>query len=278
MTFTSLFNGLVEFAPAFAPRPQVSHVLFDFDGTLSLIREGWPEVMTPMFAELLPPLPGETPEARLQLCREDILRLNGKQTIYQMIQLAERIRERGGTPQEPLWYKHEYLRRLDERIRHRLDGLSRGTLRPDDLLVHGARPMLEALQRRGLPLYLASGTDEHCVKTEAELLDLTRYFGRHIYGAQDDYRKFSKKMVIERILRENQIRGEQLLSFGDGYVEIENTKEAGGLAVAVASDEAHNGSGQFDEWKRQRLLGVGADMVVPDFRDAQGLIECIFKS
>ena len=278
MTLAKSFHGLVEFAPGFVPRPQVSHVLFDFDGTLSLIREGWPEVMIPMFAEMLPLLQGETREARWQLCREDIMRLNGKQTIYQMIQLAERIRERGGTPQEPLWYKHEYLRRLDERIHHRLDGLSRGTLRPDDLLVHGVRPMLEALQQRGLPLYLASGTDEHCVKAEAQSLDLTRYFGRHIYGAQDDYKKFSKKLVIERILRENAIWGEQLLSFGDGYVEIENTKEAGGLAVAVASDEAHNGSGQFDEWKRQRLLGVGADVVVPDFRDAQGLIECIFKS
>jgi phosphoglycolate phosphatase-like HAD superfamily hydrolase len=278
MTLAKSFHGLVEFAPGFAPRPQVSHVLFDFDGTLSLIREGWPEVMIPMFVEVLPPLQGETREARWQLCREDIMRLNGKQTIYQMIQLAERIRERGGTPQEPLWYKHEYLRRLDERIRHRLDGLSHGTLRSDDLLVHGVRPMLEALQQRGLPLYLASGTDEHCVKAEAQSLDLTRYFGRHIYGAQDDYKKFSKKLVIERILRENAIRGEQLLSFGDGYVEIENTKEAGGLAVAVASDEAHNGSGQFDEWKRQRLLGVGADVVVPDFRDAQGLIESIFKS
>jgi len=270
------FLGLVEFAPGFAQRPTVSHVLFDFDGTLSLIRQGWPEVMTPMFVEMLPALPGETLEARQRLCLEDILRLNGKQTIYQMIQLADRIKERGGTPREPLWYKHEYLRRLEERISHRLDGLRSGAVRPDDLLVHGARNMLEALLRRGLPIYLASGTDEHCVKAEAELLDLTRYFGRHIYGAQDDYKKFSKKIVIERILRENAIRGEQLLSFGDGYVEIENTKEVGGLAVAVASDEAHNGEGRFDEWKRQRLLGVGADLVVPDFRDVEGLIECIF--
>ncbi len=29
------------------------HVLFDFDGTLSLIREGWPEVMVPMMVEVL---------------------------------------------------------------------------------------------------------------------------------------------------------------------------------------------------------------------------------
>ena len=84
------------------------------------------------------------------------------------------------------------------------------------------------------------------------------------------------RAVIERILRENKIPGAQLLAFGDGYVEIENTKGVGGLAVAVASDEAHNGSGRMDEWKRRRLLGVGADVVIPDYRDAAALLERIF--
>jgi phosphoglycolate phosphatase-like HAD superfamily hydrolase len=276
MHLAQSFRGAVEFSPGFASRAALSHVLFDFDGTLSLIREGWPEVMVPMFVELLPPRPGESEEARRQLCFDDIMRLNGKQTIYQMIQLTERIRERGDQPQEPLWYKHEYLRRLDARIGVRVDGLRQGTLRRDDFLVCGARAMLENLERRGLPLYLASGTDEIFVKQEAELLDLTRYFGSRIYGAQDNYQTFSKKMVIERILRENQIDGERLLAFGDGYVEIQNTKEVGGLAVAVASDEAHNGSGRMDEWKRQRLLGVGADVVIPDFRDGAVLLDCIW--
>lgn len=276
MFSVSAFRGRVEFKPGFVVQARIGHVLFDFDGTLSLIREGWPEVMAPMFAELVPPLPGETEAARRQVCFEDIMRLNGKQTIYQMIQLAERIRERGGTPREPLEYKHEYLRRLDEQIRHRTDGLRRVEINPDDLLVHGARQLLEALKERGLPMYLASGTDESFVKEEADLLDVTRYFGPHVYGAQDDYKRFSKKMVIDRILRENRISGAELLSFGDGYVEIENTKAVGGLAVAVASDEANNGSGNFDEWKRQRLLGVGADVVIPDFRDAEALLEIIF--
>jgi phosphoglycolate phosphatase-like HAD superfamily hydrolase len=271
------FSGEVILRPSFAPRPGISHVLFDFDGTLSLIRQGWPDVMVPMFTEVLPPLPGETDEDRRRLAFEDIMRLNGKQTIYQMIQLAERVRERGGQPEEPLWYKHEYLRRLDLRIADRLDGLRRGTIAPDDLLVHRARSLLELLTRRGLPLYLASGTDEVFVKQEAELLDIARYFGPRIYGAQDDYKTFSKKMVIERILRENAIDGRQLLSFGDGYVEIQNSKEVGGLAVAVASDEAHNGSGHMDAWKRERLWGVGADVVIPDFSDAAPLLELILR-
>ena len=107
------------------------------------------------------------------------------------------------------------------------------------------------------------------------MLGLDRYFGQHIYGAQDDYMSFSKKQVIERILRENEVEGDRLLVIGDGYVEIEDGKNAGGLAVAVASDEAHNGAGQFDEWKRKRLLAVGADIVIADYRDAAVLLDVI---
>jgi len=270
------FTGLVEFNGAFRPRPRISHVLFDFDGTLSLIREGWPEVMVPMFVEMCPALPGETDAQRRQLLYDDIMRLNGKQTIYQMIQLADRVRERGSQPQEPLWYKKEYLRRLDARIHSRLEGIRAGKVSREDFLVFGSRTLLENLRRRGARMYLASGTDEEFVKKEAALLGLTDYFGACIYGALDNYKSFSKKMVIERILRENDIPGERLLAFGDGYVEIENTKEVGGLAIAVASDEANNGSGRMDEWKRKRLLGVGADIVIPDFRDGDALLKLIF--
>jgi phosphoglycolate phosphatase-like HAD superfamily hydrolase len=261
--------------PGFQARPRVSHVLFDFDGTLSLIRQGWPEIMLPMFQELLPAKAGESEASRRQLLYDDIMRLNGKQTIYQMIQFAERVQERGGQAQTPLWYKHEYLRRLNLKIHARLQGLEDGSLRPDTLLVHESRQLLEHLRARGLHMYLASGTDEVFVKKEADLLDVTRYFGPHVYGALDDYQNFSKKMVIDRILRENQVPGEQLLAFGDGYVEIQNTQEVGGLAVAVASDEANNGSGQMDEWKRQRLTAAGAHLVIPDFRDALPIMEMI---
>ena len=274
----NVFQGQVLLAPGFAPRPGITHFLFDFDGTLSLIRQGWPDVMVPMFVEMLPRLAGESDEDCRRLCFEDIMRLNGKQTIYQMIQFAERIKERGGQPREPLWYKNEYLRRLEERIRWRLDGLQNGQMQPDDLLVYGSRALLEDLSKRGVTLYLASGTEEPFVKREAELLGFTPYFGSYIYGAKDDYKTFSKKMVIERILRENNISGENLLSFGDGYVEIQNTKEVGGLAIAVASDEAHNGSGRMDDWKRTRLLGVGADAVIPDFRDGTALLDVIFQT
>ena len=259
----------VEAPKPLAPRPEISHVLFDFDGTLSLIRQGWPEVMVPMFVEVLPRRRGETEDDLRQLVLDDIMRLNGKQTIYQMIQLAERIQERGGEPREPLWYKHEYLRRLEERTSARAPpGFETARFAPMSCWSTAARACWSICASRGLDLYLASGTDEPPSSTRPSCWTSRRYFGPHIYGAQDDYKQFSKKMVIDRILSEHGITGRQLLSFGDGYVEIENTKQVGGLAVAVASDEAHNGSGRVDEWKRRRLLGVGADAVIPDFRDA----------
>jgi phosphoglycolate phosphatase-like HAD superfamily hydrolase len=270
------FSGIVEFAGSFEPRPGITHVLFDFDGTLSLIREGWPVVMLGMFEEMLPGRAGDTASAVRQMLFDDMMKLNGKQTIYQMMQFAERVQERGGTPQEPLWYKHEYLRRLNQKIEDRIVGLRNRSIASEKYLVFGSVALLENLKARGMQLYLASGTDEQFVKAEAELLRMTKYFGEHIYGAKDDYKSFSKKMVIERLLKENGIDGRKLLAFGDGYVEIQNTKEVGGLAVAVASDEACNGSGRIDEWKRNRLVGVGADVVIPDYRDAAPLLRKIF--
>ncbi len=248
------------------------HVLFDFDGTLSLIREGWPDVMIPMMVdELRATGTTESPDELIGQVRRFVMELNGKQTIYQMIRLAEEIRRRGGAPQDPLDYKQTYHRRLMDRIGGRREALRSGRARPEDMLVPGARDLLDALHRRGAALYLASGTDQQFVLEECRLLGLEEFFGPRIYGALDDFRRFSKAKVIAGILSEHQVAGEALLGFGDGYVEIQNIKQAGGVAVAVASDEAQR-SGQPDAWKRERLIGVGADLVIPDFRDHEPLL------
>jgi phosphoglycolate phosphatase-like HAD superfamily hydrolase len=252
------------------------HVLFDFDGTLSLIREGWPEVMVAMMTdEILATGTGETPGEISRICAEFVSQLTGKQTIYQMIRLAEEIKSRGGTPRNPLEYKERYHGRLMDRISQRRESLRCGEAKPEDYLVPGAFGMLAALRDRGLPMYLASGTDRKYVVEEAALLGLVPYFGGRIYGAIDDYKSYSKRLVIERILRENRVDGAALLGFGDGYVEIRNIKAACGVAVAVASDEAGR-SGRPDPWKRERLIGVGADIVIPDFREADALLEYLF--
>jgi phosphoglycolate phosphatase-like HAD superfamily hydrolase len=257
------------------PRGRFRSVLFDFDGTLSLIREGWPQVMIPMMVEELRRTGSRESETELRAAVEDfVMRLNGRQTIYQMIQLAEEVRRRGGTPLEPLAYKHRYHDLLMRRIEGRLAALRAGSATPEEWTVPGSHALLDELRRRGLTLYLASGTDLKYVRQEAELLGLAPYFSEHIYGALDDYRNFSKKMIIDKILRDNDLRGEELLGFGDGYVEIEEVKGAGGVAVAVASDEAARRG--VNAWKRQRLLRAGADVVIPEYRQHERLLRYLF--
>jgi len=252
------------------------HVLFDFDGTLSLVREGWTEVMVGMMVELLLATPDhESAEEITALVRDFVAELTGKQTIYQMIRLSEEIAARGGRPEEPLTYKQLYHTRLMARIDSRREALRSGAASPDTMLVPGSRALLESLAARGLALYLASGTDEHYVQEEAELLHLTDLLGKHIYGAQDDYRSFSKAMVIARLLEANRVEGAALLGFGDGYVEIDNIKAVGGAAVGVASNEA-DPTGPPDPWKRARLLRVGADLLVSDYREREPLVAYLF--
>ena len=145
----------------------------------------------------------------------------------------------------------------------------------DEFIVYCARQLVEKLRERGLVLIILSGTAEPQVKQEAELLELTRYFGRHIYGGTSDLAQSSKRAVIERLLREENISGEHLLAFGDGPVEIALTKAVGGLAVGVASDEERNGSGQMHPVKRNQLSEAGADILIPDYREPDALLECL---
>ncbi len=251
--------------------------VFDFDGTLSLIRQGWPNVMVPMMVEALKETgTSESDEELTELAMTFVTELTGQQTIYQMIRLGQEVSERGNVPLDPLSYKRCYQQRLMERIKVRREALRSGSGSSEEMLVPYSLEALRGLQEREVELYLASGTDESYVIEEAQLLGLDVYFGDNIYGAVDNYETFSKRMLIGRILEEKGIGGSQLMGFGDGYVEIENTKSVGGIAIAVASDEAHR-SGRPDPWKRDRLVGIGADIVIPDFRDYAVLFNYLWK-
>src|ERR1700739_1333002 len=104
-----LLNGDVELIRQDLPRGRFRSVLFDFDGTLSLIREGWPGVMIPMMVGVLRQTGTAETDAELSAAVEEfVMRLNGRQTIYQMIQLADEVRRRGGATLGPAGYKERY--------------------------------------------------------------------------------------------------------------------------------------------------------------------------
>jgi phosphoglycolate phosphatase len=252
-------------------------VLFDFDGTLSLIRSGWMKVMVPMMVEILADLQTGESESELRALVEDFVwRLTGKETIYQMIAFAEAVQARGGNALDPLEYKKMYLDLLWQKIQGRVEGLRTGQTDPEEFLVPGSRELLERLRDKGLKMYLASGTDEVFMKEEARLLGVTQYFDGGVYGALDDYKSFSKAILIQRILSTTEFQGHQFLVFGDGYVEIEEVKNVGGVAVGVASEEP--ACDRVDEWKRQRLIGVGADYIVPNYLCREELFSSLFSA
>lgn len=271
---TATATAPIEIRPGFRPRPEITHAVFDFDGTLSLIRHGWPDIMLGMFLEMLPPRAGEDEsQLRAELMHE-MLSFNGKQTIHQMVAFAERVRSRGGDPREPKCYLAEYTLRLERDIARRSQQIRNGAS-PDNFVVPGGRALIEQLLERGIKLYILSATLEPFVRQEAALLDLARYFEGRIHGGHEEQPPFSKGAVFDRILREEGIRGQQLLSFGDGPVELSHTKELGGLAVAVASDETEIGSGKIHEQKRTQLVAAGADLVIPDYQCHKQLLNVL---
>src|SRR5437588_7875797 len=98
-----LANDPIEVLRLDLPRGRFRGVLFDFDGTLSLIREGWPQVMIPMMVGVLRETGTAESDADLHATVEEfVMRLNGRQTIYQMMQLAEEVAKGGGRPLAPL--------------------------------------------------------------------------------------------------------------------------------------------------------------------------------
>jgi phosphoglycolate phosphatase-like HAD superfamily hydrolase len=112
------------------------------------------------------------------------------------------------------------------------------------------------------------------MRHEADLLGFSPYFDGGVFGALDDYKSFSKKILIERIISNAEFNGEEFLGFGDGYVEIENVHQVGGITVGVATDEPD--CLKVDEWKRNRLVNVGADYIVPHYRERDALFSALF--
>jgi len=267
------------------PRGRIAHALFDNDGTVSTLRQGWEEVMEPVWIRAV--LGDHYDRATTQeyrrvadVARGLIDRSTGVQTIVQMEMLVEAVRDAGFVPDEKVLdargYKEIYNDALMELINRRIGRIRRGELDAGDWTVKGAVPFLRALRDRGVNLYLASGTDEHDVVNESAVLGYADLFDGRIFGAVGDVSKYSKKMVIDRIIDEHALSGPELVCFGDGPVELRETKKRGGIAVGIASDEIRRHG--LNAAKRTRLVRAGADLIAPDFSQARHILDYLFES
>ena len=252
----------------------IKYALFDFDGTVSLVREGWQDIMIPYFEEVIKETgTTESDEEIKRVVTDFVDTLTGKQTIFQCIQLDEEVVTRGGPHREPIIYKNEYLRRLELRIKERKEKLLSGEVPAEAYLVPGSKEFLRLLQANGIKCYLASGTDEEDVIYEAKLLGLDDAFEGGIHGAHAAMTECSKELVIRDMLEKENIKPHEMVSFGDGYVEVLLVDELGGLAIGAATEEEKRCG--INEWKRNRLITAGAKAIIPDFRDAEEILKLI---
>lgn len=262
-----------------------THVIFDHDGTLSTLRQGWEEVMEPMMVNtILGKGQREADEALyanvLATVRDYIDKTTGIQTLVQMKGLVNLVRQFKCVPENDILDGSEYkeiysdclLRMVNDRIRK----IERGDLSVDDFSIKKAVHVLKALHQKGVTLYLASGTDQADVEREAGILGYRSFFDNRIYGAVGDITKEAKRMVLERILGDiGDEEPERILTFGDGPVEIRETHKRGGYSVGVASNEIRRHG--LNLAKRRRLIEAGADLIIPDFCQMDQLLSLLFE-
>ena len=271
-------NSEIEIIGEPPPAPDIRHAIFDHDGTLSTLREGWEHIMEPMMMRAI--LGGQYATAdegffhRVKArVRSFIETTTGIQTIAQMQGLVEIVREFNLVPDAAILdapaYKAVYNAELKKLVNVRLAKLDRKELEISDFTVKGAVRFLQSLHRAGIRLYLASGTDEEDVKIEAQRLGYGGLFTGGIFGSVGNVNKDAKKVVLERILTELSGNFGQLVTFGDGPVEMRETVRRGGYAVGIASDEMRRFGGNTR--KRARLIRAGAQAVIPDFSQFETL-------
>jgi len=252
---------------------KASHIIFDHDGTISTLREGWELIMEPMMAKAVLGEKFESADESLYQQALDQIRIfinktTGIQTLTQMQGLVEMIRDFGCVPKKEIKdefaYKAIYNDALMEMVKSRVAKLNRAELERDDFLIKNAFPLLEHLYKKGVKLYMASGTDQEDVIEEASALGYADYFEGRIYGAVSDVTKEAKRQVLDRILQDIGDTARQgLVAIGDGPVEIRETQKRGGLSIGIASDEIRRFG--LNPGKRKRLIQAGADIIIPDY-------------
>ena len=263
---------------------EIKHVVFDHDGTISTLRQGWEEIMEPV---MIKAILGDQYDSVDQASYNDVVKqvqeyinkTTGIQTIFQMEGLVKMIEEFGFVPKKKILDKFEYKKiyndALMEMVNQRLHKLEAGELDSFDFMLKGAHNFMKELKKRGVKMYLASGTDVEDVINEAAKLGYADMFGGGIYGALRDVSKFSKKMVVEKIIKENKLRGHELAVFGDGPVEIREGRRFGGIAIGITSNEIRRYG--MDIEKRSRLVKAGSQLLISDFSQYQYLISLLFN-
>ena len=272
----------IEIVRPLPKRIRIRHAIFDHDGTVSTLREGWEGIMGPLMVRaILGPHYDDADEALyhkvVDTTRRFIDKTTGIRTLVQMQGLVEMVERFGCVSESDILdmhgYKAVYNEELLKMVHRRTAKIEAGELTQADYQMKNARELLEALHGRGVTLYLASGTDQADVIAEAEAMGYAHLFEGGIFGSMGDINVEAKRVVLHGIFRQRGLSGSEVAMFGDGPVEIRETRKRNGITVGVASDEVRRFG--LNPAKRRRLILAGADLIVPDFSQMDRLLKVL---
>lgn len=248
--------------------------MFDVDGTVNTIRQDWHSIIVPIFADALATAEPNAPRERLEKEALDLLnRTTGQPTVIQCGYLDEMVVGRGGRHVDPEIYFQKFITEQHRIIEPVHAGLADGTIPPENYRVPGCRWFVDKLESLGIRCYLASGSPYKDVMEEAHLLELDTAFSGSIraFDPENGWND-PKQQQLEEILATG-VKPEEIVCFDDAFYMVKMLKRVGGYAVGIASDEKRRHG--VNAAKREVLLNAGADVIVPDFRDMQGLLHLL---
>ena len=254
-----------------APTHKFTLAAVDFDGTMSLIRIGWQQVMHGVMKAALQDYHPNPAHIDTDI-RTYIAHSTGQPSIIQMAWVDEQVMLYGGPHHGAQFYLDQFSNAMKSQIDTRVASITDDTS-ADAFMLQGARQLLQTLAQHDIRIALVSGTEHHHLVRESAALRIDTFFDAGIYGPGAHAPGFTKHDAIAQLVERYNVASGALISIGDGPVEIKAGKALNGYALAVASDE-HGGG--LDADKRQHLLDAGADAVVAHFGRMDLITQALF--
>lgn len=278
---TNAMRRKVEILRPMPANMRITFCMTDWDGTLSLLRSGWPELMLQTAREALTEAGarGERLEGLISQYGRKVSERTGQPTIRQMMALEELIENETKVRMDRWKLKEAYNARLDALRRERIRILADDPDRRKEFLVAGAVEFFEALKERGVQIAAVSGSDHETVLADVKALGLGHLFGKSVFGY--DRKRHgemgdAKESVIRAMIQKEGLAGNNLLVVGDGPIELEVGERAGGCALALVSNEGNDPTGiNTEAEKRRRLMAANPHLLIYDFGSLPELLSIL---
>ena len=136
------------------------------------------------------------------------------------------------------------------------------------VVLDGVEKLLHELKKRKVILGLVTGNSKKIAMKKLNKVGIGHYFVVGAFGDDDIDRSRLVELAIKRIERKFGIKPSKVFLFGDTPCDIEAGEKVGAITVGVATGK----------YTKKELLYAGADFVVDNLKDTEGILDIIFDS